>query len=539
MTTSRAAVAAAAFFLSSLPLHAQQRHFPDTSDGIHVFSDQIQSGMTLTQHVFAALELAGCQKIFRSDAENIRLFNRDFIVLHYQLGCGNGQAYFIDGDEWVSDWNYVNVHESWFMHEGGQRLRQTAWDWYLMNISQGGYRDYWADSCIERMRNGDCDGVFADSFTVDAYFDQLVPAHPWFTDTTLCIANWIPRLEVYADYIQARLAATPERFSFIPNLGALVTSWDTTTYAELGDGGMVEGFAAWGDSSYFDLADWRLQMDRILDLVRRDKIVICQSYASDENFGQRMFLIGCYLLIKGTRTYVNMIPDGAEELWYHAEYEISIGTPIGSLPGGIDGLFDASSGCYRRDYSNGIVLVNPGPATVGPVPLGAAYQLVSASGGGPVNEAGSYGGALSYLTVESVELPPHSAAILVRELPFSMHTVTLGLDKPVFRSDESLVLHWGITPAPSPPLRVADAYVAAMTPWGKLYFYSGAFGEKARPIARSMAVRELSGSLGPFPLAGLPAGVYTWYAVLVGPGGNPLSVYQWASNLADAPFTLE
>ena len=416
------AVAAVLAFIP-VPAGSQPRQFPGTRSGVHVFSDQMQEGMTGAQYAFAATHYAGCQKMLRDDVENLRIYNPGFIVLHYQLGCGNGPEMFIDGNNWVSDWDIVNAQGDWFMHEGPTRFYMSAWHWYLMDIARDAYRAYWADKCIERMRDTECDGVFADSFTVDAYFDQLTPPHAWLSDPNLCKAQWIPRLEAWADYITARFAG---QFYFIPNLGGLVTSWDTTNYAGLGDGGMVEGFGGWGDGDYLGVDDWRLQMNRILDLVRQDRIVICQSYTSDSSLDERMFLAGCYLLIKGDRTYFNMIGvEHDEELLYYPEYGIPTGEYAGSIPGSVDELYDPGTGCFRRNYANGFVLVNPGDSAVTVPDLGGTYQLLSAQGGGTVNEGGGHTGSLSYVPVTSVEIPAHGAVVLLGEVQSTLHTVTL------------------------------------------------------------------------------------------------------------------
>ena len=539
MNRTMAAVHITLVAITALPLSAQTRHFPDTRSGVHLFSDQLQEGMTLSQYSFAANRYAGCQKMRVSDVRNLRLYNPGFIVLHYQLGCGNGPAPFIDGDGWTSDWDHVTGQESWFMHQGGSRLHQPAWDWYLMDITAGSYRSYWIEQCKERMRHAECDGVFADSFTIDGYFDQLTPAHPWFTDINQCLGHWVPRLEAYADMIHNDFASSPERFYFLPNLGGLVTSWDTTDYAALGDGGMVEGFGGGGTGAPFGLDDWKLQMNRSLQLVRPDRIVICQSYTSDGNTRERMFLLGCYLLIKGNHTYFNMIGDEhGEELLYYPEYGVAIGSYTGEIPSSTDDLYDSATGCYRRAYSNGLVLVNPGEEGVHIGNLGGTYQLVSASGGGAVNAHGIHSGSLSYRAVTGVDLPAHSAAILLGEVPLTTHTVTLALDRASFSNADTLTLQWQISAASGAPRTFADAYVAVMTPGGELYFYTRTFTGRAAPIAPWLRVTDRSGTVGPFSLAGLPAGNYTWHAVLVIPGSDPLRASNWFSNLATAGFTI-
>lgn len=540
MNMPRTALLAAVLALSPGAAFPQARSFPDTRDRVHAFSDQLQSGMTGAQYSFAASHYDGCQKMLLDDVRALRAFNPSFIVLHYQLGCGNGAAAFIDGNEWVSDWAAVNAHEDWFMHQGGTRLHQGAWDWYLTDIANAGYRSYWADACIQRMRDTECDGAFADSFTVDGYFGALSPDHPWFTDTSACLANWIPLLGSYADYIAGRFAATPERFYFIPNIGGLVTGWDTTDYAGLGDGGMVEGFGAGGTETYLPLDDWRLQMDRVLQLARQSRVILCQSYTSDSAPRERLFLLGCHLLVKGDRTYFNMIgAEHDEELLWYPEYDVPIGAYSGSVPASIDALHDPASGCYRRDFANGIVLVNPGDSDLSVPDLGGTYQLVSAQGGGAVDENGVHGGGLSYSPVSSVIVEAHGAAVLLRQIPASLHTVAFALDKTEFGTAESLTLHWSIrrgAASPSP----ADAWVAVMTPWGTLYFYrAGSFSPSVGAVVESLAVSDLSGDLGPFALAGLRAGGYTWYGVLTTPGADPRDSSSWISTLGAAPFSID
>ena len=540
MKMMMAAIALILVATTAPPLSAQARFFPNTRSGIHLFSDQLQDGMTAAQYSFAANRYAGCQKMLLSDVRNLRSYNPGFIVLHYQLGCGNGPAPFIDGDVWTSDWAHVNAQDNWFMKSGMSRLYQAAWGWYLMDVSNASYQLYWIDTCKERMRRSECDGVFADSFTIDAYFDQLSPAYPWFTDVNLCLANWVPRLGAYADTIKTHFAASAERFYFLPNLGGLVTGWDTTDYAALGDGGVVEGFGAWGNGDYFNPDDWNLQMNRILNLVRGDKIVICQSYTSDYNIRERMFIVGCYLLIKGNHTYFNMIgAEHGEELLYYPEYTIPIGSYMGEIPDDIDSFYDSVSGCFRRAYSNGEVFVNPLEGDVHIGNLGGAYQLVAARGGGAVDAAGGYSGNLSYRAVTSIDLPAHSAAILLSEAPATKHTVTLALDNAIFSQNDTLTLHWQLTPASDSPSNITDAYVACMTPWGELYFYGRAFTRGRISIDPSLHVTDRAGTLGPFPLAGLPAGDYQWYAVLTIRGSDPRRASNRLSNLGSVPFSID
>jgi len=73
------------------------RPFPDTSEGIYVFNDQLAGwSMTEEQYQFAATHYAGTQKMTLTDVHHLRQTNSDFIVLHYRLGIGPG----LSGGRW-------------------------------------------------------------------------------------------------------------------------------------------------------------------------------------------------------------------------------------------------------------------------------------------------------------------------------------------------------------------------------------------------------------------------------------------------------
>ncbi len=397
---------------------AAARPWPDTSERIVPFADQLPEGLTATQRWFAATHFAGTQKMRRSEIRALRACNPDFLCLHYQLAVGAGPAEFIVGDEWASDWAYLDAQTNWFLlTAGGARVHQTQWNWDLMDVryaageAVSGFPDYWIRRCIERLAAAEDDGVFADSFTPDAYgFGQCDPSHPWLEDVDLCLANWVPSLEQFGAEARAALAAAG--YVFLPNLGGLVTSWLDMDYG-LGDGGMIEGFAFWGPDSPFDPADWELQMERTLALARSNKIVICQAYPGADSAQERMFATASYLLVKGARTYLNLLSSADVALEYYPEYQIDLGGARGAFPSGLAALWDEDWGVYRRDYDKGVAVANPTAAEVRVPNLGATYWRVAPSGGGVVAETGEWDGALAAIATTNLTLPAFSGAVLL------------------------------------------------------------------------------------------------------------------------------
>ncbi len=406
----------------ALPVEAQigsaAHPFPDTKSGIKVFTDQLPSANALTQAQwhFISTHYVGTQKEFPSWAQTIRALNPNFIILHYQLAVGAGTANFIDGNQWVNDFSTINMHEDWFLHDNSSnRIDQNAYHWKVMNIlfnnmtPQSGWPDYWVTTCLQRMRDNQDDGVFADSYTQDILINQVTPAFFWFTNVDACKQYWIPNLNMYGAYCYNNLHSQPEAFYYLPNLGGLITSWDTTNFA-IGDGGMNEGFALGGSGSYYALGDWQLQMNRLLTLSGAGKILLCQSYIKDSDHNDRWFVLGSYLLIKGHKSYINMFQ--STTLSWYPEYAINLGAYKNEPAADISTYWNAAWKVYLRDYANGFVLVNPGTTGVN-VDLGHSYKLVRIVGGGPVTASGAQPGSLSTVMVTSVTIPAHSARVLL------------------------------------------------------------------------------------------------------------------------------
>jgi hypothetical protein len=231
------------------------------------------------------------------------------------------------------------------------------------------------------------------------------------------------QLDNWINTIETAFQATPEKFVFIPNIGPQVTGWATEDYSKI-DGAMLEGFGQWGGGSWQQGSpdDWVLSMNRALQLSDAGKILIMQPTlpdAPDTAAGQLEgeFLIGTYLLLQGDHTYLNMVT-GANGVnaFYYPEYQINLGPAVTPLASDVSQYL--WNGVYRRDFQNGMVLVNPGTTTI-TVNLPGTYQQVHATGGGVLTDAdlnaqGQYvGGTLSYTPVTQVTLVPGSAAILM------------------------------------------------------------------------------------------------------------------------------
>ncbi|HEX4947057.1 MAG TPA: putative glycoside hydrolase [Blastocatellia bacterium] len=405
---------------------------PSTTNGIHIWNDQLLArAMTEQQMKFAATHYDGTQKILRSYADKFRSYNPNFLILHYRLGQalgyrvpqGNCQPtgeviHVMEGNQWVPEYpGDAVVKDNWFYHyAGSNRVFFCDWGSYLMETDDAGWRSYWWGEVARQLAANDNDGVFMDSLSVPNYLGRFNPAFP-AVDATF--------EKQWSDKSQRWLVATKQQFGsrylVIPNAGHWVTTRDVTDYSPA-DGVMIEGFAKWDQYTLLELADWKLQMNRILNLERQNKIIIAQSYLSGpDDLMARNFYIANYLLVKGARTFVNL-ELGQEPEWF-PEYDIPIGSPTDSLPVNVDGWRDAATGLYRRSYSNGMVLVNPTNTTL-TMNLGKTYYLARASGGGYLPADGVPTGSINYQATNAITLTAGTAAILVNTINSSVPNVT-------------------------------------------------------------------------------------------------------------------
>jgi hypothetical protein len=129
----------------------------------------------------------------------------------------------------------------------------------------------------------------------------------------------------------------------------------------------------------------------------------------------RLFLLGSYLLVKGSHTYINL-EFSSEPEWF-PEYEIPIGSPVGGIPPSIGSLWRSDWGVYARTYNNGLVLVNPSDQ-VQEIVFQKTYYQAFPYGGGIVPADGEISGwEVDYFPVTSVSLGSNQAAILLDVLP--------------------------------------------------------------------------------------------------------------------------
>jgi hypothetical protein len=265
-----------------------------------------------------------------------------------------------------------------------------------MNPDDASWRAYWVAQVRKQIATTHADGVFMDSTSVPNDFGASTYTPPLPAFDPVWELTWSKKIERWLAYTQSHVGKP-----IVVNAGSWVTTREKTSYAYAA-GVMVEGFA-----TNLAPADWQLELSRAVALVKLNKIVICQSYPDVNDVTARLFDFGSYLLIRGSRTYVNF-GEGIRVSWF-PEYDLDLGAAI-DPPG-----LHADQGAFVRHFANGLVVVNPGDSTV-TYKLPAPMRSETPSGGGTVPDSGvlpvTWG--MSEATVTAVTLQPRHAVVLLK-----------------------------------------------------------------------------------------------------------------------------
>ena len=260
-------------------------------------------------------------------------------------------------------------------------------------------------------------------FYYDQYYKPNTAADGFFMDNLLTMPNvsgdwnrdgttdsktaaisgtyWRQGYATYLKKIKTLMPGKPQ----IGNIGALGVATATyPEYAGLLDGGVIEGLIgkSWSVETF---AGWKEALNRYRKVMKATigrKLVIVNQWGSPTDYQGARYGIATTLLDDGYHSYTNTAKGYTGVVWFD-EYNANLGQAV-SLPP----TAAWKSGVWRRDFENGISLVNPkgnGPRTV---TLEGDFILLKGAQAPTVN---------SGKTVRTVTLKDRDGLILKRVTP--------------------------------------------------------------------------------------------------------------------------
>ncbi|MBI5709776.1 MAG: hypothetical protein HZC42_05625 [Candidatus Eisenbacteria bacterium] len=345
--------------------------------------------------------------------------DEDTIVLYYHLldfCVENGPFY---------EWPTVNQHEEWFLHDAaGNRIRfpGVPLKYWYMDVANPDYMQFKITQ-YQKIRDDHpgLDGFFLDGPPAygtpgpqgEGFARYTLPCLPCYPDTCLadplkpCVPDGAHALSCVPDSCPVAFRSQPAWDAlYVPALAALRTALtgalvlgNDFLYAPFNavmDGALGEHMfhpSFWGDFPYYLESQWLGHVQKLADPSLAGRTALILSGATDTSDVTRWlrFSLASYLL--GRRTddaslFTFTTAASLDTAVYHPLYDLDLGAPTGAM--------ELAQGVYRRDYEDGVVLVNP-------TPTGRIATLDSASYYRDLDGATVHG---------SVMLPPNSAQIL-------------------------------------------------------------------------------------------------------------------------------
>jgi len=299
----------------------------------------------------------------------------------------------------TSIYTAANGTESLFAHDSeSNRIDSTVFSSQLMNPQAAGWQTINSDYAAA---NPGFDCLFIDTANPTLYAPHWEALPAGYTD-----AGWKSNV---LSFFAAMDAAT----SWLVVYNGLHEGYATGGYHDHVQGGVVENFA-FGPST--QTVNWTRIGGHITDIVQSgiDGLIGCANPAIDpDDEAQRRIALAAYLLAQHSASsliFVDVNDLLSSPQWW-PEYELDIGTPITEHQS-LSAMLHVS-GIYVRQYTGGVVLINPTASQIN-YDVGRSSYATVFSGGGVVGVDGATNAILSYLPQASTVSVPANDALILR-----------------------------------------------------------------------------------------------------------------------------
>ncbi len=243
-------------------------------------------------------------------------------------------------------------HPDWFLlNQNGERIVDPygGENFVMMDPGNPGWRAFF----LQRLRQTqDSDskwtGVFLDNVEVTSARredDKQIPAaYPDESSYQAAVQGFLQYL--YSEYFHPN-----GRFLFA-NLVARRDDTQWTNYLTHLDGAMHEGWAIDWPDGYRLAATWEKHLALAEQTQAMGKFIVLVSQGKKDDLQLQKFAYASYLLVNQGRAAFRFGNSQAyNQAWLYDNYKLQLGQPLGSRY--------RSGDAWRRDFSNGFVLVNP------------------------------------------------------------------------------------------------------------------------------------------------------------------------------------
>lgn len=244
--------------------------------------------------------------------------------------------------------------KDWYIRDvrTGAKLIQKDWNWPLGDISNSAYRAYVLNAVKNELDKYPVfDGVFLDDYW------QTISSNNFYREGTTelgtipqaVIDSWLTNMTLLLSEIRAAI----ENKLIVVNTGAYAIK-----YLTIADGQMYEAFCHANWQPYGEYySDWSKVLDRMKTVSSSGKIYLAQSgivknATDDQTRKTAKYCFAMFLLGAHNNAYF-YFSKNYRGVTYYPEWDVDLGGPVG------DYRARPGTPLYEREYSKGLVLINP------------------------------------------------------------------------------------------------------------------------------------------------------------------------------------
>jgi Hypothetical glycosyl hydrolase family 15 len=300
--------------------------------------------------------------------------------------------------------SFSSAVPSFYGDAGGYTINNTP---YTPKDSQGDDSIDWLTKWYTSTYVGQVPNV--DGLFMDNVFTQPRVSGDWYRNGTV-LAPTDPKAEAaiqagYERWFQLAHQLLPGKYE----IGNVATWFEPgqaappAGYSGMADGGLIEGAigASWSIETWAGWPALMTQYTDVMQAMNAPKLVIFNEYGSSTDYQSMRYGLATCLMNDGYFSFTDQSNGGYGGTTWFDEYNANLGQETSQPP-----TAAWQKGVWRRDFTNGIALVNPkgnGPQTV---QLGGTFVKLKGSQDPSVNNG---------QTVTSVTLQDRDGIILLRQ----------------------------------------------------------------------------------------------------------------------------
>lgn len=329
-------------------------------------------------------------------------------------------------DAWTAYRSQLNGMKWWLYPDTSLRspvATQNSSTWYTVNNSVYTPKDSSGDDSIDWITKFYVNNYYKpnphiDGFFMDNVFLQPNVAGDWYRNGT-ALQPSDPRAQAaiqsgYERYFSLVRTLMPGKYQ----LGN-VAEWGQSAavpsgYTNMADGGLMEAMigASWSIEGWGGWQQMMSQYTRVMGALKAPKLAIFNQYGSPTDYKSFRYGFASCLMNDGYYSFTDPTKGYTGVVWFD-EYNANLGQPTAVPP-----TAAWQKGVWRRDFTNGIALVNPKGNGAQTVTLGGTFVKIRGSQASSVNNG---------QTVTSVTLQDRDGIILLRQSPLQQPKAPTGV----------------------------------------------------------------------------------------------------------------